>query len=125
MGRVDRPLAQSGLTRGRRGIALSCPGPSTPARRPPMLKLFRQKLLVPLVLALVVYVATRLGLALGIGPGRVSAAWPTAGLALALLMVVGRRAIAGLALGLFCANWFLFVGAAVGFDARSALASLV
>src|SRR5262249_10540854 len=37
----------------------------------------------------------------------------------------GRRAIAGLALGMFCANWFLFVGATVGFDARSALAALV
>jgi signal transduction histidine kinase/DNA-binding NarL/FixJ family response regulator len=90
-----------------------------------MLKLFRQKLLVTLALALLVYVATQLGMALAIGPARISPAWPTSGLALALLMIVGRRAVAGLALGMFCANWFLFVGAAVGFDARSALAALV
>jgi signal transduction histidine kinase/CheY-like chemotaxis protein len=90
-----------------------------------MLKLFRQKLLVTLALALVVYVSTLLGLALAIGPNRISAAWPTSGLALALLMIVGRRAVAGLALGMFCAYWFLYVGAAVGFDARSAAAALV
>jgi len=90
-----------------------------------MLKLFRQKLLVTLALALVVYLAAQLGLALAIGPSRVSSAWPASGLALALLMIVGQRAVAGLALGMFCANWFLFIGAFVGFDARSALASLV
>jgi len=71
----------------------------------PMLPL-RRNLLLTIVLAWATGIVARLGAALSIVPGPVAAGWLCAGLALAALMVFGRRAVAGLALGLFAGNLF-------------------
>ena len=71
-----------------------------------MLLPLRRNLLLTVFLAWATGVVARLGAALSIVPGPVSADWLCAGLALAALMVFGRRAIVGLALGLFAGNLF-------------------
>jgi signal transduction histidine kinase/CheY-like chemotaxis protein len=71
----------------------------------PMLPL-RRNLLLTIVLAWATGIVARLGAALSIVPGPVAADWLCAGLVLAALMVFGRRAVAGLALGLFAGNLF-------------------
>ena len=66
----------------------------------------RRNLLLTIVLAWVTGVVVRVGAALAIVPGPVAADWLCAGLVLAALMVYGRRAVVGLALGLFAGNLF-------------------
>ena len=88
-----------------------------------MLKPVRRNLLLTISLAWTTCGVARLGLWLSIVPGPVAADWLDAGLALAALMVFGRRALAGLAVGLFVANWLEGVGSLVGFDAAGALAA--
>ena len=88
-----------------------------------MLKPVRRNLLLTISLAWTTCGVARLGLWLSIVPGPVAADWLDAGLALAALMVFGRRSLAGLAVGLFVANWLEGVGSLVGFDAAGALAA--
>ncbi|HEY9024150.1 MAG TPA: ATP-binding protein, partial [Burkholderiaceae bacterium] len=71
-----------------------------------MLLPLRRNLLLTIVLAWATGVVARLGAELSIVPGPVAADWLDAGLALAALMVFGRRAVVGLALGLFAGNLF-------------------
>src|SRR5207253_6584147 len=66
----------------------------------------RRNLLLTIGLAWATGVVARVGAALSIVPGPVASDWLCAGLALAALMVFGRRAVAGLALGLFAGNLF-------------------
>ncbi len=89
-----------------------------------MLTLLRRHLLLTLVLALAYGAAARVGLWLTVGPAGICAVWPAAGLALAAFLVFGGRALAGIAAGMFCSNWFLFVGAAIGLNRASAVAAL-
>ena len=70
-----------------------------------MLLPVRRNLLLTIALAWAAGVLARVGLWMAIVPGPVAACWLAAGLALAALMVFGRRALAGLAIGLFVANW--------------------
>ena len=88
-----------------------------------MLKPVRRNLLLTISLAWAACGVARLGLWLSIVPGPVAADWLDAGLALAALMVFGRRAIAGLAVGLFVANWLQGVGSLAGFDVAGAAAA--
>ena len=88
-----------------------------------MLLPVRRNLLLTISLAWATCGVARLGLWLSIVPGPVAADWLDAGLALAALMVFGRRALAGLAIGLFVANWLEGVGSLVGFDAAGARAA--
>ena len=78
--------------------------------------LSRGNLLLTAGLALAYLAAGRVGQWAAIGPNETSAIWPAAGLALAAFMLYGRRAAFGLALGMFCANWFSFLGNLVGYD---------
>ena len=71
-----------------------------------MLLPLRRNLLLTVFLAWATGVVVRLGSTLAIVPGPVAADWLCAGLALAMLMVLGRRAVPGLALGLFAGNLF-------------------
>jgi len=88
-----------------------------------MLLPVRRNLLLTIVLAWATCALARLGLWMAIVPGPAAANWLAAGLSLAALMVAGRRAVAGLAIGLFVANWLEGVGSLVGFDADGALAA--
>lgn len=66
-----------------------------------------------LVLALVYYIAARLGLLLAIAPGYAALIWPAAGIALAAVLIFGNRLAPGIWLGSYLAN------VAVSFDASS------
>ena len=81
-----------------------------------MALMLRANLLLTAGLALAYFAAARLGVWAAIGPNETSAIWPAAGLALVAFMLRGRRAIAGLAIGMFCANWFTFIGRIAGYD---------
>ncbi|MCK9685465.1 ATP-binding protein [Scleromatobacter humisilvae] len=81
-------------------------------------------------LAWAIGAVARLGLWLSIVPGPVAANWLAAnwlaaGLALAALMVFGRRALAGLAIGLLAANWLQGVGSFGAFDAAAARVAIL
>ena len=89
------------------------------------LKPVRRDLLLTIALAWAIGVVARLGLWLSIVHGPVAANWLDAGLALAALMVFGRRAIAGLALGLLAANWLQSGGSFGGFDVTSARVAIL
>ncbi len=88
-----------------------------------MLLPVRRNLLLTIGLAWATCALARLGLWMAIVPGPVAADWLAAGLALAALMVFGSRALAGLAIGLFVANWLVGVGSLLGFDAAGASAA--
>lgn len=63
----------------------------------------------------VLYLATaKLGFLMAIHPGNVTAVWPPSGIALAALLIWGRRVWPGIWLGAFLANTWVFKGAAVG-----------
>jgi signal transduction histidine kinase/CheY-like chemotaxis protein len=66
----------------------------------------RRNLLLTIGLAVTTGIVARVGAALTIVPGPVAIDWLCADLALAALMVLGWRAVAGLALGLFAGNLF-------------------
>ena len=85
-----------------------------------MLLPVRRNLLLTIGLAWATGATARLGSWLSIVPGPVAANWLEAGFALAALMVFGRRAVAGLAIGLFVSNWLQSVGSLVAFDAMGA-----
>lgn len=53
------------------------------------------------------YVTGRLGLLLAVPPGYATAVWPPSGLALAVLLCLGRRYWPGIMLGSFCVNVFI------------------
>jgi signal transduction histidine kinase/CheY-like chemotaxis protein len=101
------------------GIPASFPG----RKRAVMLLPVRRNLLLTIGLAWATCAVARLGSWMAIVPGPVAADWLDAGLALAALMIFGRRALAGLALGLFVANWLEGVGSLAGFDAAGARAA--
>ena len=90
-----------------------------------MLLPVRRNLLLTISLAWAVGAVARLGLWLSIVPGPVAANWLAAGLSLAALMVFGRRAVAGLAIGLLVANWLQGVGSFVTFDAAAARVAIL
>ena len=101
------------------GIPASFPG----RKRAVMLLPVRRNLLLTISLAWAACAVARLGSWMAIVPGPVAADWLDAGLALAALMILGRRALVGLAIGLFVANWLEGVGSLVGFDAAGARAA--
>ena len=88
-----------------------------------MLMPVRRNLLLTIALAWAACGLARVGSWMAVVPGPVAADWLDAGLALAALMVFGRRALAGLAIGLFAANWIEGVGSLAGFDAAGATAA--
>ena len=90
-----------------------------------MLLPVRRNLLLTISLAWATCAIARLGLWLSIVPGPMAADWLAAGVALAALMVFGRRALAGVAAGLFVANWLEGAGAVAGFDATAAGVALL
>lgn len=61
-----------------------------------------------LALALLYYAAARLGLVLAFPGSNASPVWPPSGLAVAALLLFGRRMLAGVALGAFSANAAVF-----------------
>jgi signal transduction histidine kinase/FixJ family two-component response regulator len=81
-----------------------------------MATLPKDNLLLTAGLAFAYFVAARLGAWAVVGPNETSAIWPAAGLALAAAMLLGVRALPGLAIGMFGANWFTFLGPLAGFD---------
>jgi len=85
-------------------MAAGIPAPFPGRTRAVMLLPLRRNLLLTIVLAWATGAAVRLGAALSLVPGPVAADWLGAGLALAALIVFGRRALAGLALGLFAGH---------------------
>ena len=70
-------------------------------------------------LAAAYFIAGRLALLLAIPPGYATAVWPPAGIALAGLLIVGRRAWPGVLLGSFLVNVW------TGFDPTSPLTTVV
>ncbi|MDQ1835093.1 bifunctional diguanylate cyclase/phosphodiesterase [Massilia scottii] len=70
------------------------------------------------VLALLYYIAARLGLRMALAPGYAAPIWPAAGIALAAVLILGNRVAPGVWLGSLLAN------VAISFDA-SGTASLV
>ena len=65
-------------------------------------------LLQVLALALAYYAAARLGLLLAFDGSNASPLWPPSGIALAAVVLFGRRMLAGVALGAFVANAVVF-----------------
>ena len=57
-----------------------------------------------ILIALVNYLASRLGFLFALENGNISLVWPQAGVALALLLLFGRRVLPGLWLGILVAN---------------------
>lgn len=55
--------------------------------------------------AIAYYLTGKLGLALAIPPGYATAIWPPAGIALAAVLIGGRKAAIGVFLGSFLVNW--------------------
>ena len=82
----------------------------------------RRNLLLTIALAGAVGAAARWGAWLALVPGPVAGDWLAAGLGLAVLMAWGRRAIAGVALGLFAAHALVAVDAAGALVAAGVLA---
>ncbi|OGB23224.1 MAG: hypothetical protein A3I66_09555 [Burkholderiales bacterium RIFCSPLOWO2_02_FULL_57_36] len=66
-----------------------------------------------LVLALIYYITARFSLLLALPPGYAAPIWPAAGIALAAVLIFGKRVAPGIWLGSFLAN------VAVSFDATS------
>ena len=67
-----------------------------------------QTILVALGLAILYFCAARLGLLLAFEHSNASPVWPPSGLALAALLLLGRRAWPGITVGAFLANWVVF-----------------
>jgi two-component sensor histidine kinase/integral membrane sensor domain MASE1 len=65
-----------------------------------------------ITLALAYFVTGKLGLLLAVPPGYATAVWPPSGIALATILLVGPRALPGVALGSFAVN--LSVGVDLG-----------
>jgi len=85
-----------------------------------MLEPVRRNLLLTIALAWATGAVARLGMWMAIVPGTVAANWLGAGVALAALMIFGRRAWAGLALGLLTANGLYLADALASFGASGA-----
>ena len=67
-------------------------------------------LAVNAALALAYYLTARLGMSLGIGPLHITAIWPPSGIALAGFMLLGTRALPGLAIGALATHYIDFFG---------------
>ena len=65
-------------------------------------------------LALAYYLTARLGMSLGIGPLHITAIWPPSGIALAGFMLLGTRALPGLAIGALATHYIDFFGPHLG-----------
>ena len=70
------------------------------------------RILVPCAVALVYFIAARLGLQFAMPGGHVTPVWPPSGLALAAVLLYGRRVWPGIWLGSFAANLWDFLHAA-------------
>ncbi len=69
----------------------------------------RRQILIPLAVALVYLITARLGLLLAMPGGHVTPVWPPSGLALAVMLLYGRRVWPGIWLGSFAANLWDFL----------------
>ncbi|HEX5684178.1 MAG TPA: ATP-binding protein [Ideonella sp.] len=78
-------------------------------------------LLLNISLALAYYVTAQLGMALAIGPLRITAIWPPAGIALAALMLCGLRVFPGLMLGSVATHFSDFFGPQLGYGGSALL----
>jgi signal transduction histidine kinase/CheY-like chemotaxis protein len=76
-------------------------------------------------LALAYYVTAVLGMSLGIGPLRITAIWPPSGIALAGFMLLGTRALPGLALGALATHYLDFFGPHLNWGLGALLGSMV
>jgi len=72
-------------------------------------------------LALAYYVTAQLGMALAIGPLRITAIWPPSGIALAALLLCGMRVLPGLMLGSVITHFTDFFGPQLGYGASALL----
>jgi signal transduction histidine kinase/CheY-like chemotaxis protein len=75
-----------------------------PERRRFALELRPSDILIPVGVAILYAVAAKLGLALAFQARQVSVVWPPTGLAVAAVLLYGRRAVPGVLLGAFVAN---------------------
>ncbi|MBV8659644.1 MAG: CHASE domain-containing protein [Burkholderiales bacterium] len=82
------------------------------------------QLVTIVALAIVYYLAARLGLLLAFAQTNASPVWPPSGLALAVLLMFGRRAWPGVMLGAFAANFAVFAANHVAAGTSVALVSL-
>ena len=76
-------------------------------------------------LALAYYLTARIGMSLGIGPLHITAIWPPSGIALAGFMLLGTRALPGLALGALATHYFDFFGPHLHWGLAALLGSVV
>jgi signal transduction histidine kinase/ActR/RegA family two-component response regulator len=76
-------------------------------------------------LALAYYLTGLLGMSLGIGPLRITAIWPPSGIALAGFMLLGSRALPGLALGALATHYLDFFGPHLHWGLAALLGSMV
>jgi two-component system aerobic respiration control sensor histidine kinase ArcB len=82
-------------------------------------------MLVNIGLALAYYLTAKLGMALAIGPLRITAIWPPSGIALAALMLGGIRFFPGLMIGSTLTHFFDFFGPHLGFGGSALIGSLL
>ncbi len=80
--------------------------------------------LLMLALAALYFVTARLGLLLAIPGGHVTPVWPPSGIALAALLLCGRRVWPGIWLGSFAANLWDFFGSPTGLATEVATSAM-
>ena len=82
-------------------------------------------LAVNAALALAYYLTARLGMSLGIGPLHITAIWPPSGIALAGFMLLGTRALPGLAIGALATHYIDFFGPHLHWGPAALMGSVV
>ena len=75
----------------------------------------RRRVAEVLAVAALYFLTARLGLLLAIPGGHVTTLWPPSGIALAAVVLLGRRVWVGVWLGSFIANFWDFFGGPLGF----------
>ena len=78
-----------------------------------------------LAIATVYYLAARLGFLLAIPPGNVTIVWPPSGFALAVALLIGVRAGAGIWLGAFAINLWFFASKGLPWSAGATTAAAI
>ena len=84
-----------------------------------------RRLLEVLALAVVYFLTARLGLQLAMPGGHVTPVWPPSGIALAAVLLRGRRVWPGIWLGSFAANFWDFYGSPMSLETELAAAALL
>ncbi|HJV69973.1 ATP-binding protein [Ideonella sp.] len=82
-------------------------------------------LVLNFALALAYYLTALLGMALGIGPLHITAIWPPSGIALAGFMLLGTRALPGLAIGAVLTHYLDFFGPQMDWNGAAVLGSVL